>query len=99
MLKQRHLEIPRAEKIVEVFIERFLEWKHVYQHRDLIISYKEKIQNFIFDYKATHKDVAGPDHIKKVEKTFSGLIQQIKSKGYAGCMVIEAMNDLVPSEK
>lgn len=99
LLQQRHHEIPRAEKIVEVFIDRFTEWHQIYHHRDIILDYKQKIQNLIHDHPLTHREVIAPDHSKKIEKTFSDLIQQIKSQGYAGCMLIEAMNNLVPAEK
>jgi len=99
LLKHRHNEIPRAEKIVEVFIDRFTEWHQIYHHRNIILDYKQKIQNLIYDHHLTHQEVIAPDHSKKIEKTFSDLIQQIKSQGYAGCMLIEAMNNLVPSEK
>jgi putative IMPACT (imprinted ancient) family translation regulator len=36
---------------------------------------------------------------KKIEQKFSGLIQQFKEHGYAGCLMIEAINDLVPAER
>lgn len=99
LLQQRHHEIPRAEKIVEVFIDRFMEWHQIYYHRDIILGYKQKIQNLIYDHQLTHQEVIDLDHSKKIEKTFSDLIQQIKTQGYAGCMLIEAMNNLVPAEK
>jgi glutamyl-tRNA reductase len=99
LLKQRQLEIPRAEKIVELFIGRFMEWHQVYNHRHIILGYKEKILNLVYDHPATPNDVESLKQKKNIEKTFSGLIQQIKSQGYAGCMMIEAMNNLVPSEK
>jgi glutamyl-tRNA reductase len=99
LLKQRQVEVPRAEKIMDVFIDRLLEWYQVYNHRDIILSYKEKIQNLVYDYQATKDDIASIDKSKKIEKTFSGLIQRIKTQGYAGCMIIETMNDLVPAER
>lgn len=99
LLQQRHHEIPRAEKIVEVFIDRFMEWHQIYHHRDIILGYKQKIQNLIYDHQLTHQEVIALDHSKKIQKTFSDLIQQIKTQGYAGCMLIEAMNNLVPAEK
>jgi glutamyl-tRNA reductase len=91
LLKQRKLEIPRAEKIVDLFIDRLMEWHEVYNHRHIILGYKEKIQNLVRPQQAGYH--------KKVEQTFSGIIQQIKTQGYAGCMMIEAMNTLVPAEK
>lgn len=99
LLQQRHHEIPRAEKIVEVFIGRFMEWYQIYYHRDIILGYKQKIQNLIYDHQLTRQEVIALDHSKKIEKTFSDLIQKIKTQGYAGCMLIEAMNNLVPLEK
>jgi hypothetical protein len=36
---------------------------------------------------------------KRIEKTFSALIQEIREQGYAGCRMIETMNNLVPVEK
>lgn len=99
LLQQRHLEIPHAEKIVEVFIDRFMEWHHIYHHRDIILGYKEKIQNLIYDYQLTHQEVIAHDHSKKIEKIFSDLIQHFKSHGYAGCRVIETLKNLMPAEK
>jgi glutamyl-tRNA reductase len=99
LLQQRKLEIPRAQKIVEVYVTKLIEWQQVYSHRDIILSYKEKIKNFIYDHQATQADVAVVEQQRKIEKTFSALIQEIREQGYAGCRVIEAMNNLVPAEK
>ncbi len=97
LLKQRKLEIPRAEKIVEVFIDRLVEWQQIYRHRHVILEYKEKMQSLIDNYQATHADMVGDDPTNKIEKTFSGLIKEIKAHGYAGCTMIEAMSTLVPA--
>jgi hypothetical protein len=56
----------------------------------VILSYKEKMERII------HKG-GNPTH--KIEKSFSGLIRQIKSEGYHGCSVIQTMNDLIALEK
>lgn len=99
LLQQRKMEIPRAQKIVEIFINQLVEWQQVYSHREIILSYKEKVKNLTYDYQATHADIEAMEQQRKIEKTFSGLIQQIREQGYAGCMMIEAMNNLVPAEK
>lgn len=99
LLQQRKLEIPRAQKIVEVFIHQLIEWQHVYSHREIILSYKEKVKNLIYAYQATHADIEAMDQETKIEKTFSGLIQEIRESGYAGCRMIETINNLVPAEK
>lgn len=99
LLQQRKLEIPRAQKIVEVFIHQLIEWQQVYSHREIILSYKEKVKNLIYDYQATHADIEAIDHQRKIEKTFSELIQKIRESGYAGCRMIETINNLVPAEK
>ncbi len=100
LLKQRKLEIPRAEKIAEVFIDRLIEWQQVYNHSHIILGYKEKVQNLIYGFQSSPVDVAASDHNKKIEKTFSALIQQVKkAQGYTGCMMIEAMSTLVPAKK
>jgi glutamyl-tRNA reductase len=91
LLNQRKLEIPRAKKIIDLYVERLMEWHKVYNHRHIILGYKGKIQNLLHNYQE--------DNFEKVEKTFSGIIQEIKTRGYAGCMVIEAINTLVPVEK
>ncbi len=95
LLKQRKIEIPRAQKIVDVFIGQLVEWQLVYNHRDIILNYKEKVKNLVYAYQATHTDVVNNDYHKKIEKAFSGLIQQIRENGYAGCSMIETMNSLV----
>jgi glutamyl-tRNA reductase len=96
LLQQRKLEIPRAQKIVEVFIRQLEEWQQVYSHREIILSYKEKAKLLMSDYRATHADIEAMDQQKKIEKTFSALIQEIRESGYAGCRMIETMNNLVP---
>jgi hypothetical protein len=35
---------------------------------------------------------------KRIDKTFSKLIQQIKAEGYRGCAVIQTMNELIAAE-
>lgn len=99
LLKDRYNEIPRAEKIVEVFIDRFKAWHQIYHHYDIILDYQQKIQNLIYDHQLTHQEAITPIDSKNIENTFSELIQQVKSKGLAGCVLIHAMNNLVPSEK
>lgn len=99
LLKQRKLEIPRAEKIVQLFVDRLMEWHHVYSHRHVILEYKEKIKEMIYDHQPNSDDINSMQRIQELEKTFSGIIQQIKSEGYAGCRMIEAMNNLVAAER
>jgi len=99
LLQQRKMEIPRAQKIVEVFLNQLIEWQQVYSHREIILSYKEKVKNLIYDYQASHADIVAIDQNRKIEKTFSVLIQEIRETGYAGCRMIETINNLVPSEK
>ncbi len=99
LLHERKLEVPRAEKIVSVYIERLMEWHQVYNHRHVISEYKEKAQNLAYDRMATQDDVEALNQQKIIEKTFSGIIQQIRVGGYAGCMMIEAMTNLVPADK
>jgi glutamyl-tRNA reductase len=90
LLKQRTLEIPHAEKILDVFIDRFLEWHQVYYHRHILTNYKEKIKSLL-------EPVQSVTQQYEIENTFSGLIQHIRTNGYAGCDIIEAVNKLVPS--
>lgn len=97
LLQQRILEIPRAQKIVEVFIRQLVEWQQVYSHREIILSYKAKAKHLIIDYQATHADIVAIDPERKIEKTFSMLIREIRESGYAGCRMIETMNNLVPA--
>jgi len=99
LLQQRKLEIPRAKKIIEMYIGQLMEWQHVYNHRDIIIGYKEKIKGLLNDHRSTQADVMEAEQRKKIEKTFSALIQEIRERGYAGCRIIETMNNLVPAEK
>lgn len=98
ILKQRKLEIPRAEIIVDLYVKRFVDWLQTYTHSHLILGYKKKIKTLVEDH-ATRLDNDADEHHTAIEKTFSGLMKQIKSQGYTGCMMIEAMNNLVPSEK
>lgn len=99
LLQQRKMEIPRAQKIVEVFIHQLVEWQQVYSHREIILSYKEKAKNIFSDRQATHADIESIDQQRKIEKAFSTLIQEIRESGYAGCRMIETINNLVPVEK
>ena len=99
LLSHRHNEIPLAEKIIDVFIARFMEWHQVNYYSDILFDYKEKIQNLINGHQQGLEVIPDKDHSKKIEKSFSELFLQIKSQGYAGCMLIEAMNNLVPKEK
>jgi glutamyl-tRNA reductase len=99
ILHERMLEVPRAEKIVNMYIDRLLEWHQVYNYRDVILAYREKVQNLANDSLATQNDVWALNQQKKIDKTFSGIIQQIRAEGYAGCMMIEAITTLVPAEK
>lgn len=95
LLKQRKLEIPRAERIVDLYIGQLMEWHHVYNHRHIVSSYKEKVRNLMSDSSTT--SVNNPD--KRLDKAFSQLIREIREQGYAGCRVIETVNSLVSVEK
>lgn len=90
LIKQRHLEIPKAEKIIEEFIGRLAEWQTTFQYTGVILSYKEKMGRIIHN---------GGNPGPKIEKSFSGLIRQIKSEGYCGCSIIQTVNDLIALEK
>jgi glutamyl-tRNA reductase len=90
LMKQRHLEIPKAESIIEDFIDKLKEWKAVFQHTGVIMRYKEKMGRII--HNGGHPEV-------KIEKSFSGLMQQIKLEGYRGCAVIQTVNELMAQEK
>jgi len=98
LLQQRKMEVPRAQKIIDHFIGQLLEWQQLYNHRDIVMSYKEKIK-LMYERPAAPSEVASIDHKRKVEKTFSLLMQEIRAQGFAGCRMIEAMNSLVPAEK
>ncbi|MGE0771492.1 MAG: glutamyl-tRNA reductase [Cyclobacteriaceae bacterium] len=97
LLLQRKNEIPHAERIVDHYIEQLMEWHHIHSHRHIILDYKRKFQNLACHYAASRVHSGRKPH-RLVEVTFSNLIQQIKSKGYAGCALIEAMNALIPTE-
>lgn len=99
LLQQRKLEIPHAQNIVEDFIHELVEWQHVYSHREIILGYKEKVKNLIYDNHGTHADFESIDQQVNIEKNFSMLIQEIKESGYAGCRMIETINNLVPVVK
>jgi glutamyl-tRNA reductase len=90
LMKQRHLEIPKAESIIEDFIGKLKEWQSIFQHTGVIMRYKEKMGRIIRN---------GGHPTAKIEKSFSGLMQQIKVEGYRGCTVIQTVNELMAEEK
>ncbi|MEJ0055812.1 MAG: NAD(P)-binding domain-containing protein [Bacteroidota bacterium] len=90
LIKQRRLEVPKAEQIIEEFIGRLAEWQKTFQHTGLIMSYKEKM---VHAFSSVEK--GRPE----IEKSFSGLIRRIKSDGYRGCTLIQTMNELMAFEK
>jgi hypothetical protein len=71
----------------------------VYSHREIILSYKEKVKILISDNRGTHADNESIDQHLKIDKKFSLLIQEIKESGYAGCRMIETITNLVPAVK
>ena len=95
LLQQRKLEIPRAEKIIDLYMGQLIEWQHVYSHSHLVMTYKEKARNLIFDRPAITIEKTTHEQTKKLDKAFSSLIQEIREQGYAGCRMIETMNNLV----
>lgn len=90
LMKQRHLEIPKAEVIIDEFISKLLAWQNIFLHTGIVLRYKEKMGRIIHN---------GGNPEAKIEKSFSVLIQQIKSEGYRGCSVIQTMNELIAHEK
>jgi glutamyl-tRNA reductase len=89
LIRQRQLEVPKAEVILEEFIHKLMEWQNVFFHRDVIQSYKSRMESFL--------PLQGQS--KRIDKTFSKLIQQIKAEGYRGCAVIQTMNELIATEQ
>lgn len=87
LIKQRHLEVPKAEVILENYIAKLMEWQNVFFRRDIIRTYKDRIENLLSNSQA-----------KRIDKTFSRLIQQIKVEGYKGCSVIQTVNELIEQE-
>lgn len=96
LLHQRKLEIPRAKKIIDHYVGRLIEWQHVYSHRQVVLTYKQKIQNLLSECPA---DSSSTISRKNLDRAFSVLIQEIREEGYAGCRMIETMNSLVLAEK
>jgi glutamyl-tRNA reductase len=90
LMKQRYMEIPKAEHIIEAFVGKLMEWQTIFQHTGVILSYKEKMGRMIHN---------GGNPAAKIEKSFSGLIQQIKLEGYRGCSVIQTVNELIAQEQ
>ncbi len=90
LMKQRYQEVPKAELVIEEFIGKLMEWQHIFQHTGLILSYKEKMGRIIHN---------GGNPQIKIEKSFSSLIQRIKTDGYKGCTVIQTVNELLALEK
>ncbi len=86
LIKQRHLEVPKAEGILEDHIHKLMEWQSIFFHRNVIRIYKDRITDYL-----------SPDAVqsKTIDKGFSRLIQQIKTEGYRGCSVIQTMNELI----
>jgi hypothetical protein len=66
------------------------EWQSIFQHTGVIMRYKEKMGRIIRN---------GGHPTAKIEKSFSGLMQQIKVEGYRGCTVIQTVNELMAEEK
>lgn len=89
LIRQRHLEVPKAEAILEEFIQRLMEWQNVFFHREVIQNYRSRMESF--------QPLQG--HSKRIDKTFSRLIQKIKTEGYRGCSVIQTMNELIAAEQ
>jgi glutamyl-tRNA reductase len=90
LMKQRSLEIPKAEIILEEFIARLMEWQNVFYHRGIILTYKTRIEQLL----SAHQHPTG-----NIEKEFSGLIQKIKVEGYRGCSVLQTVNELIAQER
>lgn len=90
LIKQRHLEIPKAEIILDDFIQRLIQWQNVFFRRDIIRAYKERMQQLL---------PSRQSQTNKIDKVFSGLIQKIRTNGYQGCQVIETMNEVMEFEK
>lgn len=90
LMKQRVVEIPKAELIIEHFIAKAIEWQSSNQQIGIILDYKKKLNRSI-----NHNSHVG----QRIEKSFKGLIKQIKSDGYRGCTVLETVNDLMTAEK
>lgn len=86
LIKQRHLEVPKAEAILEDHIQKLMEWQSVFFHRHVIRAYKERVADYLS---------AKEEQTKSIDKGFSKLIQQIKTEGYRGCSVIQTMNELI----
>lgn len=99
LLKQRKMEIPRAEKIIDLYMNQLMEWQHVYNHSHIVLSYKEKVRNLISDQPSIPIEGEVHDQNKKLDKAFSSLIKEIREQGYAGCRMIETLNNLVLVKK
>lgn len=89
LVKQRLQELPKAERIIEQFIDKLIEWQSIFMYTAIALSYKEKVKRIIGQSGTTGSDV---------ERVFSGLIQQIRFEGYKGCSVIQTVNDLIAPE-
>ena len=87
--KLRQHEIPKAEVILQEYVERLAGWQAISQYSDLVQSYKEKLRRV----------VTGTGPAVEIEKVLSGLMRQIRSEGYHGCSVILVVNELMTYQK
>ena len=86
LMKQRHLEVPKAQAILEDHIQKLMEWQSIFFHSNVIRVYKERVTDYLS---------ADAVQTKSIDKGFFRLIQQIKAEGYRGCSVIQTMNEII----
>ena len=86
LIKQRHLEVPKAQAILEDHIQNLMEWQSIFFHSNIIRVYKERVTDYLS---------ADAVQTKSIDKGFFRLIQQIKAEGYRGCSVIQTLNKII----
>lgn len=95
ILKRRYLDLPLAWQILDEHLIRLSEWQNIYQHSAIVSAYKKKAHYLLSDKAITNET----KNSKRIDRTFSGLMRQIRYDGFVGCHFIEAMNNLVSEDK
>jgi glutamyl-tRNA reductase len=98
-IKKRAASIPKAEAIIKVHIEEFLEWSDMRKHVQVLKAVKIKLQeinsgNPLLPLTSPHENILLDRH-DKIQQVINVMALKMRSQNQRGCHYIEAINDFM----
>ena len=84
-MQQRMRDLPKAEALLDQWVERLTEWHQLYTSARVISAYRSKLQHLI-----------NPEETRdNLDRSFRPLYERVRDNGYSGCDVLHGLTSII----